>query len=136
MSFKEISIYKPATPQCMHMHFNGRIWWMRTLKWYYFDCGGVQRTFNDAQVGADICGFNGDSNEELCLRWMELGSFYPYARNHNGIGYREQDPAVWGDDFADKARSVLRVRYTLLPYLYTLFYQAHAKGARVLQVFC
>nr|XP_031363793.1 maltase-glucoamylase, intestinal [Lonchura striata domestica] len=89
--------------------------------------------FGIPYIGADICGFNYNTTYELCLRWMQLGSFYPFSRNHNSEGNIEQDPAVFGDTFAKISRDTLRIRYSLLPYLYTLFYEAHVHGGTVVR---
>ena len=82
-------------------------------------------------VGADICGFIGDTEPELCARWHQLGAFYPFSRNHNALGSIEQDPAVFGEEIASVVRTALRTRYTLLPYLYTLFYLHTREGSTV-----
>ncbi|XP_023929978.1 sucrase-isomaltase, intestinal [Lingula anatina] len=95
--------------------------------------------FGIPYVGADICGFWGDTTEELCTRWMQVGAFYPFSRNHNAQnyprvdGFIEQDPAVFGEPFVTRARDVLNTRYRLLPYLYTLFHYAHTTGSTVVR---
>ncbi|XP_059472228.1 maltase-glucoamylase-like [Neocloeon triangulifer] len=76
-------------------------------------------------VGADICGFFGDSEERLCERWQELGAFYPFSRNHNTIGTLDQDPCTWPATVGESTRKAMNIRYTLLPFFYTSFYRAN-----------
>ncbi|XP_014903912.1 lysosomal alpha-glucosidase [Poecilia latipinna] len=82
-------------------------------------------------VGADICGFEGNTNEELCVRWMQLGAFYPFMRNHNDKPNAPQEPFVFGQKAQAAMRSALNLRYSLLPFLYTLFHRAHTSADTV-----
>ncbi|XP_076207479.1 lysosomal alpha-glucosidase-like isoform X1 [Aptenodytes patagonicus] len=82
-------------------------------------------------VGADICGFSGSTSEELCTRWMQLGAFYPFARNHNTQNEKAQDPTVFSPAARTAMKNVLLTRYSLLPFLYTLFHRAHLQGDTV-----
>ncbi|XP_032613964.2 maltase-glucoamylase-like, partial [Hylobates moloch] len=89
--------------------------------------------FGISYTGADICGFFQDAEYEMCVRWMQLGAFYPFSRNHNTIGTRRQDPVSWDAAFVNISRNVLQTRYTLLPYLYTLMHKAHTEGVTVVR---
>lgn len=85
-----------------------------------------------AFTGADTCGFNGNTNEELCNRWMQLGAFSPFYRNHNVIGSISQEPYVW-DSVANASRIAIAARYRLLPTWYTLMASSHFSGSPAVQ---
>ncbi|KAI4589788.1 hypothetical protein MJG53_000837 [Ovis ammon polii x Ovis aries] len=89
--------------------------------------------FGMSYTGADICGFFNNSEYQLCARWMQLGAFYPYARNHNSAFTRRQDPASWNKTFSTMSRDILNIRYTLLPYFYTQMHEIHAHGGTVIR---
>jgi len=84
-------------------------------------------------VGADVCGFRQDTNLELCERWTELSTFYPFNRNHNELGNIDQDPYALGDEMIYVATKALTLRYKLLPFMYTQFYRSHAFGETVIR---
>ncbi|CAH2091479.1 unnamed protein product [Euphydryas editha] len=84
--------------------------------------------FGIPMMGTDICGFNGDTTPELCKRWMQLGAFYPFSRNHNTNDAKPQDPASMGGEVLSASRVALRARYRLLPLYYTRLVRAHLAG--------
>ncbi|KAF2139822.1 glycoside hydrolase family 31 protein [Aplosporella prunicola CBS 121167] len=88
--------------------------------------------FGIPMFGVDTCGFNGNTDEELCSRWMQLSAFFPFYRNHNTLSARAQEPYRWAS-VAEATKTAMAVRYALLPYLYTLFHAAHTTGSTVMR---
>ncbi|KIW81454.1 hypothetical protein Z517_04479 [Fonsecaea pedrosoi CBS 271.37] len=88
--------------------------------------------FGIPMFGVDTCGFNGNSDEELCNRWMQLSAFFPFYRNHNTLSANPQEAYVWSS-VIDATKTAMNVRFQLLPYLYTLFYYAHTRGDTVMR---
>jgi len=79
-------------------------------------------------VGADIGGFFGRSNGELVARWYETAFLVPFCRNHKVRDGNDQEPWRFGSHTEAIIRKYLKLRYRLLPFLYTVLEEAHRTG--------
>ncbi|XP_022241213.1 maltase-glucoamylase, intestinal-like [Limulus polyphemus] len=85
-------------------------------------------------VGIKLCSRNPIQEEDLWLRWFELGAFFPLFEicfTHDDLMYI----FYWelSKSFVDVLRRVTELRYELLPFLYTLFHHAHTRGTTVVR---
>ena len=105
-------------------------------KWYYLYFSIPQALsfsiFGMPMFGVDTCGFWGDTNEQLCNRWTQLSAFFPFYRNHNAVGQVSQEAYRWAS-VAEATKVAMRVRFQLLPYMYTLLQDAHETGSNVMR---
>lgn len=83
--------------------------------------------------GMDVGGFMGTPSPELYARWIQVGTFSPFLRTHTHHGSPDQEPWSFGEPTEDISRTFIELRYRMLPYLYTLFREAHDTGTPVLR---
>ena len=72
--------------------------------------------------GADTGGFSADTTEDLMLRWTALSIFTPLFRDHAAVGTRFQE--LYRFPRIADLRNIVRLRYALLPYIYSEFMKA------------
>ena len=73
-------------------------------------------------TGSDICGFMDNASKDLCIRWYNLGIFYPFMRNHNFFQSKDQYPWTFGDDALKIINKNIKLRYSLIRYIYSQFF--------------
>jgi len=78
--------------------------------------------------GADIGGFGGNPPAELYLRWFQMSAFLPFFRTHSAVEFEPREPWVYGEPYTSILREFLKLRYRLLPYFYTLAWEAGQTG--------
>jgi alpha-glucosidase len=86
-----------------------------------------------AFAGPDIGGFSHHASGELVARWTQLGALFPFCRNHSAIDTPHQEPWVYGERVEAVCREYLGLRYRLMPYLYSLFYEAASTGLPIVR---
>ncbi|TPN88860.1 glycoside hydrolase family 31 protein [Aquimarina algicola] len=84
-------------------------------------------------TGSDIGGFAEHPTGELYARWIQLGVFHPFCRTHSSGDHGNQEPWTFGEEVVDVTRKFVELRYQLLPYLYTMFWEYAKDGIPMLK---
>ncbi|KAJ3031929.1 UNVERIFIED_CONTAM: hypothetical protein HDU68_010009 [Siphonaria sp. JEL0065] len=83
--------------------------------------------------GADVGGFFGNPDTELLIRWYQTAAYQPFFRAHAHIDTKRREPWLFGEPYTGLIRESVRRRYRILPYLYTLFWEASQNGSPVMR---
>jgi alpha-glucosidase len=85
-------------------------------------------------VGHDVGGFSGDKPDaELFVRWVQNGVMHPRFTIHSwNDDHTVNEPWMY-PGVTPAIRGAIELRYRLLPYLYTLLWQAHADDEPMLR---
>jgi alpha-glucosidase len=74
-------------------------------------------------AGSDVGGFIGSPDGELYTRWIQLATFHPFFRTHSSGDHGDKEPWQFDDKYLSIVRRFIELRYELMPYLYTTYWQ-------------
>ena len=87
--------------------------------WWSHDIGGHMRGYYD---------------EDLALRWLQFGVFSPINRLHSSCNaFNSKEPWFYSSETCRWMKRYLRLRHSLLPYLYTMNVATHEQGLPLVQ---
>lgn len=82
-------------------------------------------------AGDDVGGFQGNAAPDLYARWVSIGTFCPFFRVHSTLNSDRSEPWSYGESTQAVAKHFIDLRYHLLPYIYSAFYEASQTGMPV-----
>lgn len=108
-------------------HRYGGIWQGDNKSWWLHILQSMQQlpALNMAGflfTGSDTGGFGCDTTEDLMMRWLQYSLFTPLFRNHSADWTRYQE--LYQFDNVNAAAEMVKIRYCLIPYLYSEFLKA------------
>lgn len=84
-------------------------------------------------VGGDIGGFHIDPTNELQIRWFQSAVIYPFFRGHSTNKSKRREPWLFEDKVKNSIKDAILLRYEIIPYLYTLFYENSTTNLPILR---
>lgn len=86
-------------------------------------------------AGSDVGGFIGEPDGELYTRWIQLATFHTFFRTHSAGNETKfnQEPWSFGAKYEFIIKKFINLRYQLLPYFYTSFWQHTTYGTPIIK---
>lgn len=94
-------------------------------------------------VHSDAGGFSNtpENDQELYIRWLQMAGFTPIFRPHGtafgdleaGVNDLPSEPVFKDEPFKSIARDLISLRYSLIPYIYTLAWEQASKGKPIIR---
>jgi alpha-glucosidase len=78
--------------------------------------------------GYDVGGFAGEASKSLFARWMSIAAFSPLFRAHSMINSNDAEPWAFGEEVEEVSRNYMKLRYRILPTIYSNFYKSTQTG--------
>jgi alpha-glucosidase (family GH31 glycosyl hydrolase) len=107
----------------------------RTFDDMRYSIAGVMNfnMFGIPLTGPDTCGFFGESDQDqICGRWIQLATFYPFARQHrdrdDARGGGPNEPYNLKEPYMSMAKNALYNRLQYVRQMYTCLYMAQEDG--------
>jgi alpha-glucosidase len=86
-------------------------------------------------TGSDIGGLQ-NNLQVIYMRGGFNWCFSSFCRTHSSGDHGDQEPWAFDEDIIDITRKFVNLRYQLLPYLYTMFWQYIEEGILCLNHLC
>jgi alpha-glucosidase len=109
--YSDYATLRAHPPEMLNSSLSGLLWWT-------CDTGGfMEGYYKNDQMGA---------HARLYERWMEFSAFSPITRAHKAGGRPE--PYQFGPAVEQSCLHYLKLRYRLLPYIYSYAWEASRNG--------
>ncbi len=122
--YSEYGTFEAHIPEALNTGLSGIPMWTS-------DTGGFISTTNNDRYPYNLYQNDIAAHSLLYERWMQFSCFTPIMRVHHAGG--EAVPFCYTELMVNGLRHYIRLRYQLLPYIYSAYYESHLHGTPIMR---
>ncbi len=122
--YSEYGTLKAHIPEALNTQLCGIAMWT-------CDTGGFLSPTNNESCPYNLYHNDRTEHAELYERWVQFSCFTPILRTHHAGG--ESVPYRYNEITFDGISHYIKLRYRLIPYVYSLYYENHLNGTPIMR---